>query len=233
MKIIDIANAVLYKAVIFCIKVRIWTQFKFKLTKAYQPDSFNKRSQNKASRECENRFKNINDHLPKHAFSTLDIGCNEGYFVFKMAERGGFCHGIDKGRNEIMVADGLAKINNINNIAFSNNEVDMDFIASLPHYDVVIFMSVFHHIARHNGLQYAEEFMSALSCINSKYLIFETGQPDELNTTWARDLGFMQPNVELWVCDMLKRSGYSKIKVIGRNSGIYSDIDRLLFLAEK
>jgi hypothetical protein len=94
-------------------------------------------------------------------------------------------------------------------------------------------MSVFHHIARHNGLQYAEEFMLALSHINSKYLIFETGQPNELNTTWAEDLEFMRPNIEAWISEMLKRSGYKKISVIGKNHGVYSDVDRLLFLAEK
>jgi SAM-dependent methyltransferase len=233
MKIIDLTNTILYRIVIICIKIRIALQFKLKLTKAYQPSAFGERAQSGAGRECQDRFKDINSCLPDLPLSCLDIGCNEGYFVFRMSERGGFCHGIDKGRNEIMVADGLAKVNNINNISFSNAEIDIDYIAGLPHYDVVIFMSVFHHIARHNGLQYAEEFMLALSHINSKYLIFETGQPNELNTTWAEDLEFMRPNIEAWISEMLKRSGYKKISVIGKNHGVYSDVDRLLFLAEK
>jgi len=127
----------------------------------------------------------------------------------------------------------LAKINNINNVSFSNAEIDVDYISGLPHYDVIIFMSVFRHIARHNGLEYAEEFMSALSRINRKYLVFETGQPDELNTSWAEDLAFMGSDIESWVSKMLKKSGYNKISVIGKNSGIYSNVNRLLFLAEK
>jgi SAM-dependent methyltransferase len=233
MKIIDLVNSALYKVVITCTKIRIALQFRLKLTKAYQPSVFGERSQCGAGRECQDRFKNINECLPDTPLSCLDIGCNEGYFVFRMSERGGFCHGIDKGRNEIMVADGLAKVNNINNVSFSNAEIDVDYIFGLPHYDVIIFMSVFHHIARHNGLKYAEEFMLALSSINNKYLIFETGQPNELNTEWAEDLTFMKPDVESWISEMLRRSGYAKISVIGKNHGIYSEVDRLLFLAEK
>jgi|SaaInlStandDraft_6_1057023.scaffolds.fasta_scaffold29851_2 SAM-dependent methyltransferase len=233
MKIVDITNAVLYKTVIACTKVRVWLQFKLKLTKAYQPSIFNERDQSKSSRECQNRFDDISNSLPDLPLSCLDVGCNEGYFTFRMSQRGGFCHGIDKGRNEIMIADGLAKINNINNVSFSNAEIDVDYISGLPHYDVIIFMSVFHHIARHNGLEYAEEFMSALSRINRKYLVFETGQPDELNTSWAEDLAFMGSDIESWVSKMLKKSGYNKISVIGKNSGIYSNVNRLLFLAEK
>jgi len=233
MKLLDLANVILYRVTILFIKIRIALQFKLKLTKAYQPSPFGERSQQFSGRECQSRFDDINKCLPSSALSALDIGCNEGYFIFRMAERGGFCHGIDMGRNEIMVADGLAKINKINNVSFSNAKIDLEYINGLPHYDVIIFMSVFHHIARHEGLKYAEKFMLSLSSINIKYLIFETGQPNELNTTWANDLNFMLPDIESWITEMLKRSGYKKINVIGKNHGVYSEVNRLLFLAEK
>ena len=68
MKIVDITNAVLYKTVIACTKVRVWLQFKLKLTKAYQPSIFNERDQSKSSRECQNRFDDISNSLPDLPF---------------------------------------------------------------------------------------------------------------------------------------------------------------------
>ena len=68
---------------------------------------------------------------------------------------------------------------------------------------------------------------------NSKYFIFETGQPNEEGVSWASKLNFMLPDIDNWIKNMLIESGYKKITLIGKNKSIRSTTQRSLFLAEK
>jgi len=210
----------------------LFLQKRLKLTKNYQPNPFDI-IESITLRDCSDRFDAISNNLPHTPLSCLDIGCNEGYFTFKFAERGGFCVGLDAGRNEIMIADAIKQLNSVNNIVFSNSDVTLESLKGLPKFSLVIFLSVFHHIVRHNGLEYAKQYMNEISNINSKYLVFETGQPDEVTMSWAEEMSFMLPNIQVWVEEMLKDIGYDNIKVIGQHQAVKSTVPRLLFLAEK
>ncbi len=169
----------------------------------------------------------------KKPLSCLDIGCNEGFFVFKLADRGGLCVGIDSGRNEIMTANSIKSIYQIDNVIFSNLYVKPKDITGFPVFDVVIFHSIFHHLVSNNGLEFAKDFVRKVASINSKYLIFETGQPNEKGVTWSDNMNFMLPDIDLWVKDMLMECGYTKVSVIGNSKSFRSDVQRSLFLAEK
>ena len=65
MRLKDIVNIILHRATILFIKIRLALQFKFKLTKAYQPSPFGQRAQKSAGRECKNRFEQMDINLPK------------------------------------------------------------------------------------------------------------------------------------------------------------------------
>jgi SAM-dependent methyltransferase len=228
----DIINAILHRLSLSLLRIRLFLQKKLNLTKRYQSDPF-KKTNYSALREGNSRFEDINNNLPNEPLSCLDIGCNEGFFTFKMAERGGYCIGIDAGRNEIMVAEALKKTHCVENTLFSNTLLTEESFNGLPKFDVVIFLSVFHHIVRHNGLDNARHYMKAIYNINTKYLLFETGQPDEVNMSWSGEMGFMLPDIEKWVKNLLHEVGYIDIKVIGQHKAVKSDVDRLLFLAQK
>ena len=238
---LKIKKMIQYKALISVIinKISMWLtktmlflQRRFKLTKVYQPDPFNDINYS-ILRPSSDRFALIDNYLPNSPLSSLDIGCNEGYFTFKMAERGGFCVGVDSARNEIMIAKALSKIHSIHNAVFLNDSLRPKTLLGYAKFDVIIFLSVFHHIVRHNGLDYGLDFMRSLASINTQYLIFETGQPNEDGVGWTDDLAFMEPDVETWVKYMLTSVGYKKVTVIGQNKSVKSDVMRLLFLAEK
>jgi len=209
----------------------LFIQNNLNLTKGYQPNPFI--LDGDSIRVCQDRFISIDSELPNEPLSCLDIGCNEGFFTFKIAERGGFCMGIDSGRNEIMIAESIKEINCIENVSFVNMKISLDSFKGLPSFDVIFLLSVFHHIVRHNDIEYAKIFMLELFVKNHKYLVFETGQPDEEGVDWTKDLFFMLPNPEAWVKNMLLSVGYSSVKVIGKNKSIKSSVPRLLFLATK
>jgi SAM-dependent methyltransferase len=198
----------------------------------YQPNPFDDYSDYN-TRVCRERFSFIDKSLPNKPLSCLDIGCNEGYFVFKLAKRGGFCVGIDSGRNEIMVANSIKAINNVDNAVFSNLHLKADDVKNYPVFEVILFLSVFHHLVKNNGLDYAKLFVKNIFLINSKYFIFETGQPNEEGVPWASKLNFMLPDIDNWIKNMLIESGYKKITLIGKNKSIRSTTQRSLFLAEK
>lgn len=225
-------NAFIHRISIAFYKLRLVAQKTFKLTKQYQPDPFNSFG-SEGIRECISRYETIDKALPKEPLSVIDIGCNEGYFVFKLAQRGGFCMGVDSGRNEIMLAESYKHTKGVQNVVFSNMELVPDSFEGMPKFDVVIFLSVYHHIARHNGVEYALDFMRGISKINKRYLIFETGQPDESGVGWTKDMDFMKPDVVTYINNLLRSVGYTKVSVIGKNKAIRSNAQRVLFLAEK
>ena len=234
MIIKDYVNAALYRASILAHKLRYFAQKKLNLVKYYQPDPFsNGNCQAGSLRGGADRYHAISKVLPNGPLSCLDIGCNEGYFVFKMAERGGFCLGVDAGRNEIMIANSLAKIHKVNNVAFINEAIDLKKVRMFPEFDVVIFMSVFHHLARHNGLDYARNILQGLADSCGGYMIFETGQPDEENVSWTNDLDFMLPDVKEWCTQLLLGCGFQNVEVIGEHKAVNSTVPRYLFLATK
>jgi 2-polyprenyl-3-methyl-5-hydroxy-6-metoxy-1,4-benzoquinol methylase len=233
MKIVHIMNAVLYRVELLYFRIRLGIQRAFRLTVKYQLNPFIKGKQTPSLRDTQARFDLIDMVLPNERLTCIDIGCNEGYFAFKIAERGGFSIGLDQDRNAIMVAEARAKVHKIDNVVFSNYQLDAEKCRALPKVDVIVFLSVFHHILRHNKIEYAMNFLRAISSINTRYMIFETGQPNEKNVSWIKDLEVMGEDFELWVIDTLKSVGYSKVTVLGKTDSIRSDTSRLLFFAEK
>jgi len=225
-------NALIYRISNFNHIIRFKIQSWLRLTNSYQPNPFQSQN-NSNTRLSSERLKLIKDSLPKENCSFLDIGCNQGYFLFELAENSNFCLGIDSGRNEIMYANSLKSIHKIKNVIFENREISKDDLIAFPRFDVIIFLSVFHHLVKNNNRVYAEEFMENLSFINSKYLFFETGQPDEISASWSKDLDFMNPNSDEYISGMLRKIGYKKIKKIGSTKSFSSAAERSLFFASK
>ena len=163
--------------------------------------------------------------------SVLDIGCNLGYFVFRMAERGGFWIGIDWGRNELMIAQATAYLNDVRNVAFSRIEVDEISVKRLPNVDMVICLSVFHHWVNRYGQKQALDMMTSLSQCAKKYLVFESGQPEEIDKPWSKKLSFMIPNGFTWIQEFLLRLGFNEVQSVGQFPTSVSDVPRDLFVA--
>lgn len=231
----NVGNAGLYKIIRLLEKIQLFFQLKLGFLKTYAPNAFVDQSETCGDeRASHERFRAISDYLPKnHPLTTLDIGCNLGFFTFNMAKRGGLCIGIDYGRNEILAARALASHHSIRNVVFTQMEITPENASLLPITDVVICLSVFHHWIRKLGEEKSLIIMKGLAKSAGKYLIFDTGQPDEKGVSWSDCLGFMRPNVEIWANGYLKALGFSEVINLGSYKTSVSEVPRILFIAVK
>ena len=105
-------------------KILLWLRLKvqrwFGLVSCYQSNPFKITASNDPRvRVCEERYIAFSQFLPKHeSLSIIDIGCNQGYFLFRMANSAALCVGIEKAYNEVMYARSLAATHNIKNVIF-------------------------------------------------------------------------------------------------------------------
>ena len=231
----DIGNSGLYRIIRLLEKVQLFFQLKLGFLRTYAPNAFVDQCENREDeRDSHERFRAISDYLPKnHPLTTLDIGCNLGFFTFNMAKRGGLCIGIDYGRNEILAARALASQYAVKNVVFAQMEITPENSSLLPRTDVVICLSVFHHWIRKLGEEKSLVIMKGLAESTGKYLVFDTGQPDEKGVSWNECLGFMRPNVEKWANGYFKALGFSEVINLGRYRTSISEVPRILFIAVK
>ncbi len=230
-----IAFAVTYKLDRLWLRLKLGVRAKSRYLGAYQANPFIPVAQDDSGgRQCADRFAAFSRRLPDDVpLSTLDIGCNDGYFTFRMAERGGLAVGVDSGTVPIDNAQDLARLYKVPNAVFARMDVDGNTIAGLPQFDLVICLSVFHHWARKRGEDGAKDIMRRLAGRTRRYMVFETGQPDETGATWAQKLSFMGTDHDVYVLNMLHEIGFERATLLGRFPTSISPVPRNLYLAEK
>jgi SAM-dependent methyltransferase len=227
-----LTSAALHRLERLLLRTRVGIQGLTGVVGHYQPNPFREEATSDR-RACRARFLAFSAALPAGVpLSCLDIGCNAGYFTFRMAEAGGICLGLDIGRNEISYARGLAALHGVRNVAFLQFEITPHNVAALPHTDVIICMSVFHHWVRKLGLEQATRIVDGLAR-RCRFLVFETGQHNESDTTWAPDLAFMGEDCDAWVRRFLSDRGFKSVTGLGNFSTTLSSVPRHLYLAEK
>lgn len=234
-KLRDIANALLFRFVLVGLRLRLWLQISCRLVEQYQPIPFAGPNQRASARlrQCQDRFEAMSRVLPQRPLSVLDIGCNIGYFTFSMAQRGGFCLGIDVSRNDLMVAQALATLHQVGNVAFSELRIEPENASTLPRADVVICLSVFHHWVHRYGEETASKIMRGIADSACRYLVFETGQPEEKSKAWASSLEFMTPDSDNWTRCFLTELGFANVALLGEFDTSVSPVPRRLYLAER
>ena len=202
------------------------------VTHNYQPDPFSGIKKHGA-RDSFDRYEAILKNTDFHSGSLIDLGCNRGFFVLKYASEDIFSVGVDHDWFEILYAKGLAENNNINKSIFMNEEINMNFIKNMPIFDMIICTSIFHHWVRIYSKETAFDMMRMIALKTNKYLIFETGQYDEIETSWYQNLEFMGSDSKRWVEDFLLDIGFDKVKDVGVFETNLSNVKRNMFIATK
>jgi SAM-dependent methyltransferase len=223
---------VMYKAMISLV---FFVQKSLSVTHNHQSD-FQKNptlKKNKPGRDTNDRYDAILSNIDEHPKSLIDLGCNKGIFVLKAATENSFSVGVDHDWFEIIWAEATAKKNNINNAIFMNAEINLSFVEKLPKFDMIVCTSIFHHWVRIYGKNEAFKMMRIIASKTNSYLVFETGQHNEISTRWYDKLDFMGNDSEKWIKDFLSEIGFSEIRVAGEFSTLLSDVKRTLFVAKK
>ncbi|MDD5131466.1 MAG: class I SAM-dependent methyltransferase [bacterium] len=212
----------------------------FRLIEFYQP-SYNPHGsillgKNDHKRNCEDRFNLIKNNIePKEINSYLDIGSQIGYFVFKMAELNPrlVAQGVEMERVSCAYANNLTLFNGVANVSFINAKMSVEFARAMPSYDLISFLSVFHHIAHFEGFTAADSIMQELHRKCQRYFIFETGQYDEKGYYWSESLKFMGEDPLSWINEYLRQIGYKEVRLLATVGTHLSENKRGIFLCRK
>ena len=114
-----------------------------------------------------------------------------------------------------------------------NAEINLSFVEKLPKFDMIVCTSIFHHWVRVYGKDKAFKMMELVANKTNKYLLFETGQYNEVETKWFENLEFMGDDSEQWIEDFLLNLGFSSVVRSGKFDSNLSDVKRTLYIAIK
>jgi SAM-dependent methyltransferase len=181
-----------------------------------------------STRECRDRLGLIVNHLPQRSCNVLDIGSNTGYYLFELARLGYFCHGIDSDPELVCYASLMAYLTECSGVSCEVGKLDLAFIERMPSYDVILCLSVMHHIILAEGMEIADSILQQLVTKTNEVLFFEMGQSNEIDADWSGRLPRMEPDPETWISQWLVKSGFRYVKTIGTS---HTTVSRFLFAA--
>jgi SAM-dependent methyltransferase len=151
----------------------------------------------------------------------LDLGCSGGFFSLSVARTARSVTGVDGDARVIEQNREAAKRLGLTNVEFLCERITPAFLATLERYDVVLFLSVFHHIlvtsrtydwndARAESS--AGELLRAIAERADTY-VFEIGRPDEC-FDWAEPLGARIGEPRTWVPEHVFGPGFVQVKTL-------------------
>ena len=123
------------------------------------------------SRQCVDREPEIlavvrayQNFTNKKELRVLDLGCAQGYYSFTLQNQGCLVDGIDFNEKNIDCCNALKEENNLN-CNFKQAKIDHEFIDAIDDdaYDIVLILSVIHHVCHENGFEYARGIMEKLA----------------------------------------------------------------------
>jgi hypothetical protein len=123
--------------------------------------------------------------------TALDIGCNAGYFSFKLAVRGVFVHAFEPLQElaEVVWVAGRHAAGG-ERIALSRLMVDKDTIHLLPRVDCVLLMSVMHYWVEAYGWPAAWQMLAEIWSRAERVMFFEIPNPVQ-NSKMSKPLSMM------------------------------------------
>jgi hypothetical protein len=184
-------------------------------------------------RSCMDRWELIaNAVMDDGIESFIDLGCAEGYFVQQAATNFScFSIGIDADIRRLTIAKISTSLNKIMGAGFMSAFIDKKLLSRLPQFDVILFLSVLHHIMYEHGVEYSRDILSCIRARTKKYLVFDMGQSDETNHSWSKLLPPMDPDPKTWIASLLISAGFNKVECVGESDAYKNQIRRHLFIA--
>ena len=155
-------------------------------------------------------------------YSVLDIGCNEGFFSIEAHRRGASkVVGVDnQQRKDVAAKFALAKSALVHNVELQLEDVhDLD-PAIIGTFDMVFFLSVFHHL-NHPFLALDKVASVTANVAIMEFVVIDTPSSEE-SAHLVRGFGHkgkvrLFPNKQ-FLTEMLQRAGFRDIEVLGSHS---------------
>lgn len=140
------------------------------LPEKYQPIFAHPELSDGSSRDCQDRLVLIRDCVRllqarlRRGLRILDLGCAQGYFSLNLAADGHSVRGVDFLESNVAVCQALALEQGLDNATFECASVE-DVLDGLQadQYDLVLGLSVFHHLVHVHGVAEVRELFTRLS----------------------------------------------------------------------
>lgn len=185
-------------------------------------------------READIRWQAISETIQRYkARNLLDIGCAEAWFLRRAAvELGTFGIGVEAAERRTLTGEIARLHDGVDRVAVIKARLGPEDISHLPVCDIVLCLSVLHHIMREEGRAGAEDFLRAIAGRVSKALVFEMGTSEEKQLAWTSVLPDMPDGQEQFIRTLLGDCGFANVRVLAETPGLKGDAPRLLFAAE-
>lgn len=162
------------------------------------------------NRRVEQRLAAVLKQVDVAGKRVLDLGCSGGYFSFNLGERAAHVWAVDADPVVMERNKEIATQLGRSNMTFICDVISPQLIYSLPQVDVVLFLSVLHHMLasseayQWNQQQGADVSLAVLAAIAARTttLVFEMGTPDE-GYEWGARLPEMEPSPQAWITRLL------------------------------
>jgi SAM-dependent methyltransferase len=184
-------------------------------------------------RQSEDRWEAIASVLSSYgARSLLDIGCAEGWFI-RRAAKDLNCFAIGVEASDRLLLGEISRLHDgLERTAILKATLTAKDILELPRCDVVMCLSVVHHVIRWQGMEAALDFVRALRTRALKALIFEMGTSEESKLKWSHVLPEMPHGQEAFVRKLLELAGFTNVRLVTASSAFHGLGTRLMFSAE-
>ena len=166
-------SKILYTALQFFAFLQRFSFRNFTARSSYHPSLIASRTGRRSS--SIERMETVANHIGSPGVSVLDVGCAEGLFSLGLAQRGCTVLGLEGKLSRVIQAYADAAKAKLYRIAFMNINVDNKFASSLPTFDYVLLLAVWHHMVKRNSLESATENLKILWEKCDIGLVFETG----------------------------------------------------------
>ena len=174
------------------------------------------------------RWRAIEAALPDGPHSLLDIGCNVGFYVVEAAKRGHFAAGLDQ-PTFANALHTIARHLRLDNVLTIGLRVSPDNVKSLPSFDCIIMLQVFHHLCRAYGQEQGLHMLTTIYGKANRCLLFETESPNHTSEKFKASLPDMGDDSEQWVRSFFEQLGCQQTRVIYQDTAR----QRSLILIEK
>ena len=165
------------------------------------------------------------------AKNLLDIGCAQGWFVRNARVQCNlFALGLDRHQGSLRLGSAFRELQAEEGYGFVPGTFTSEELERLPTFDVVVCLSLVHHIIKVDGAEGGLKFLSACRKKVKKRFFFDMGGPDEVSHTWASKMGFLSGDIENNTRDYLAQAGFTNIEKIGESLAHEDDVMRPLFV---
>lgn len=169
------------------------------------------------------RWEAMRNELPASPCSFLDIGCNIGFYVTSAAEQGHFAMGLDT-REYAMAHGVIREALDLRNATVVPMMLGPANASSLPQFDVVIMLQLFHHLCAAYGKEEACNILDTIWQKTRHKLLLEIEPSRRAKEPFRSKMPDTGEDSAGWIRDFFSERGCKEIREIYRDEGHHRSV---------